>query len=91
MSSGNDHPFLRPRRLNSYMAYSIGCALAWALVWIGAEIADPKKTLSHLALVFLGWVIGWGSATLARVVYPPPKQRPWAGPRSFFQGFRGTS
>jgi hypothetical protein len=25
-------------------------------------------------VVFGGWVIGWLSATIARIVYPPPKR-----------------
>jgi hypothetical protein len=28
-----------------------------------------------ILLVFAGWAIGWLSATIARVVYPPPKSR----------------
>lgn len=86
--SPEQHPFLRPRRLNSYLAYSIGCAVAWGAVWIIVGASEPGRTLDRIALVFGGWVLGWGSATIARVVYPPPKRRDWAGPRSFFQGFR---
>jgi hypothetical protein len=88
MRAPNRHRFLRPRRLNSYTAYSIGCAIAWAVVWAIASAIDPKKTRDNLLLVFAGWVIGWTSATIARVVYPAPKKRQSAGPRSFFQGFR---
>jgi hypothetical protein len=89
MPKAHDHPFLRPRRLNSYLAYSVGCAVAWGLVWLIAEVVDPEKTLERLRWVFLGWIIGWASASIARVVYPPPRRRRSAGPRSFFQGFRG--
>lgn len=88
MDASNQHPRLRPVWVNSYLAYSIGCAIAWAVVWAVAEIIDPKRTLTHIGWVFGGWLIGWTSASIARVVYPPPKKRPGAGPRSFFQGFR---
>ncbi len=89
MRTSREHPFLRPHWLNSYTAYSIGCAVAWGLVWLIAEIIAAKGTLDRLGFVFLGWVIGWVSATIARVVYPPPRLRASAWARSFFQGFRG--
>jgi hypothetical protein len=88
MQGSRGHPFLRPGRLNSYTAYSIGCAVAWAVIWAIAAAIDPKHTLRDLLLVFAGWVIGWTSATIARVVYPPPKKRRSVGPRSFLQGYR---
>jgi hypothetical protein len=90
MTGSNSHPFLRPRRLNSYAAYSIGCAIAWGVVWALVLSLDRKPTVDKVLWVFLGWLIGWTSATIARLVYPPPKKRPSAGPRSFFQGFRET-
>jgi hypothetical protein len=31
------------------------------------------NSVRTLAYVFLGWVIGWTSASIARVVYPAPK------------------
>src|ERR1039458_4407810 len=39
--------------------------------------ADPTDSHSRSAirLMCLGWWIGWTSATIARVVYPPPKKR----------------
>jgi hypothetical protein len=88
MQASSDHPFLRPGRLNRYTAYSIGCGIAWLAIWAIALAIDPKHTVDVLGWVFLGWVIGWSSATIARLVYPPPKERPSAGPTSFFQGFR---
>ena len=59
-----------PRR--TYTGYSIGVAIAWAvrlvLVW---RLLPADKRRSNL-LVFLGFVIGWTSATIARQLYPPP-------------------
>jgi hypothetical protein len=31
------------------------------------------NTVDAMGYVLLGWVIGWITATIARVVYPPPK------------------
>jgi hypothetical protein len=88
MQPSDGHPFLRPGRLNSYTAYAIGSAVAWAVVWAIAAAIDPSRTVDHLVWVFTGWVIGWTSATIARAVYPPPKKRSSATATSFFQGFR---
>jgi hypothetical protein len=86
MRASRGHPCLRPGCLNAFTAYSVGCAIAWAVVWAIAAAIDPKQTLDDLWLIFAGWVIGWTSATIARGVYPPPKKRHPAGPRCFFQG-----
>jgi hypothetical protein len=62
------------RRLNAYTAYSIGCFLVWALIFaIGAT--QPRIPGYPVVLVFLGWTIGWLSATIARYVYPSTKRR----------------
>jgi hypothetical protein len=50
--------------------------------------AVSSKTMGYILAIFFGSVIGWTSATIARVVYPPPKKRQTASPTSFFQGFR---
>ncbi|HUY09280.1 MAG TPA: hypothetical protein VMW80_07490 [Candidatus Dormibacteraeota bacterium] len=61
-------------KLRTYAAYSIGCAIAWAVVWI--IVLTREDRIQHtVLLVFLGWVIGWTSATIARAVYPPPRPR----------------
>jgi uncharacterized membrane protein YfcA len=62
-------------RLNTYAAYSIGCAVAWGVILAVAATAGKEDTLHTLLLVFCGWVVGWTSATIARYVYPPPKSR----------------
>lgn len=88
MQATRGHPFLRPGQLNSYTAYSIGFFAVWAVLFaILAATASPK-TLGYVLAIFGGTVIGWTSATIARVTYPPPKKRQTAGPTSFFQGYR---
>jgi hypothetical protein len=62
-------------RLNTYAAYSIGCAVVWSVILAIAATAGKEETLHTLLLVFYGWVVGWTSATIARYVYPPPKSR----------------
>ncbi len=60
-------------KVNSYTTYSIGCFLVWAIIF-GIGALHPQDTGHVLLLVFGGWFIGWLSATIARYVYPPPKQ-----------------
>lgn len=60
--------------VRSYAAYRIGrgiaCAITLAVVTAAAHVTTRRTFL----LVFLGWVIGWRSATIAgNVVDPPPK------------------
>jgi hypothetical protein len=62
------------RRFHTYTAYSIGCAIVWAIILAGVSSAAGSATRHKLMLVFGGWVIGWLSATIARAVYPPPKR-----------------
>ena len=61
--------------LKTYTAYSIGCAFVWAVILVGVTSEASKETTHTFFLVFLGWVIGWLSATIARAVYPPPRLR----------------
>lgn len=64
-----------PPRANTYTGYSIGCAVAWAVLWaIYGPNAEEEK-INKLRLFFAGWFAGWTSATIARAVYPPPKPR----------------
>jgi len=62
-------------RFRTYTAYSIGCALVWAVILIAVTAFGSQGKRHTLLLVFLGWAIGWLSATIARAVYPPPKTR----------------
>jgi hypothetical protein len=63
-----------PYRHRSYTMYSVGCAIAWAIV-LAVVAATRSEKLPAILLVFYGFVIGWLSATIARAVYPPPKPR----------------
>jgi biotin transporter BioY len=62
-------------RLNSYTAYSVACAIIWAVILIAVAAGATAAKLHTFWLLFAGWVIGWTSATIARYVYPPPKAR----------------
>lgn len=73
MEASKGNPLFRPP-LRTYTAYSIGCAIAWAVLWLILALTAKKETLDDVLLVFGGWVIGWVSATLARSLYPPPKK-----------------
>jgi hypothetical protein len=84
MEAPDVHPFLRPGRRNTYTAYSIWSFVAWAILWVILANTLTKGKLGYVLLCFIGWVIGWASATLARILYPPPKHtflpRPTAKP-----------
>jgi hypothetical protein len=57
----------------NYLGYSIGCAVAWAVIWILLAALASPLTIHRIGYVFGGWVIGWISASIARVVYPAPR------------------
>ena len=59
----------------TYTAYSIGCAVVWAVILVVVVFETSKTTAHKFFLVFVGWVIGWLSVTIARAVYPPTKSR----------------
>jgi hypothetical protein len=56
-----------------YVGYAIACAIAWSVIWLLVGTLASSGSVRVLAYVFLGWVIGWGSASIARIFYPPPK------------------
>lgn len=62
------------RRLNTYSAYSIGCACVWGVILLLARRRLDAENRNRLQLVCGGWWMGWMSATIARIGYPPPKQ-----------------
>jgi hypothetical protein len=63
------------KRFNSYKAYTVGCVVAWAVLWIVVGIRSSEATRERFLFVFLGWLLGWTSATIARSVYPPPGRK----------------
>ncbi len=63
------------KRFNTYQAYTVGCVIAWAILWIVVGAQSSKATQENVLLVFLGWLLGWTSATIARAVYPPRANR----------------
>ncbi|MEZ0362079.1 hypothetical protein ACAG26_00035 [Mycobacterium sp. pUA109] len=65
--------------LHTYTAYSIGCAVVWAVILAVLSTTADGATKHTFVVFFGGWVIGWLSATIARAVYPPPKSRNPAG------------
>ncbi len=73
MKASDVHPFLKQGRRNTYTAYSIWSFVAWAVLWVILATTLTKGALGYILICFIGWVIGWASATLARVLYPPPK------------------
>jgi hypothetical protein len=64
---------IRTRR-NTYTAYGIGCAAVWAVILIVTQRRTDSQTRKTIRLMSAGWWLGWMSASIARVVYPPPKK-----------------
>jgi hypothetical protein len=59
---------------STYTTYSIGCAAVWAGILAVSRRRLDSEGRSALRLVCGGWWIGWTSATIARVSFPPPKK-----------------
>ena len=60
-------------RVRTYTGYSVSCAGVWVLILAaGKRRADPRDW-DRLSVTCAGWWMGWTSATIARVAYPPPK------------------
>ena len=66
-------------RFRNYWTFSIGLAIAWAVVLILAMTIRGSERAQPYLLVFFGFVIGWVSTTIARYVYPPPRR--WGATR----------
>jgi hypothetical protein len=64
---------------NTYTAYSIGCAGVWAGILLVGRRRLDSRSWNALRLVCGGWWMGWLSATIARIGYPPPKPLTPAG------------
>ncbi len=63
----------RADRSFTYRAYSIGAFIIWAVILLVARLSFSPAHDQHLIVIFLGWTIGWVSTTIARSVYPPPR------------------
>jgi hypothetical protein len=61
-------------RLDTYTAYGIGCAAVWAAILIATQLRTDSQTRNTIRLMCAGWWLGWISASIACVVYPPPKE-----------------
>jgi uncharacterized membrane protein len=62
--------FWRP----NYLGFTIGCVIAWAIIWICIAVFASTLSIHRLAYVFLGFAIGFFVAALGRLVYPPPRR-----------------
>jgi hypothetical protein len=69
--NGSNHGKWYRRR--SYLGYSIGCAVTWAIIWVLLAALAGPTTIHRIGYMFMGWVIGWVSASIARVFYPAPR------------------
>ncbi len=65
---------MKPSVKTSYTVYSIAVFVVWVVLLIIASAVDEPHKRNDIFLVFFGFVIGWGSATIARYVYAPPKK-----------------
>jgi hypothetical protein len=63
------------KRPRTYTTYSTGCAAVWAVILATVFTHAGDPTRHTFAVFFGGWAAGWLSASIARVVYPPPKPR----------------
>jgi hypothetical protein len=43
------------------------------VIWVLLAALASTKTVDTMGYVFLGWAIGWVTATIARLVYPAPR------------------
>lgn len=59
-------------RFRNYWYYSIGLAIAWAIVLTLVLTIRGPGGVQPFLLIFAGYCIGWVSTTIARFVYPPP-------------------
>lgn len=64
---------------DTYTTYSVGCAGVWAAILVAGRRRLDSETWNQLRLLCSGWWIGWTSATIARIGFPPPKQLTPAG------------
>ena len=71
----NERIRLLRKHSRTYIGYSVACAVVWAVI-LTTVFTHAGDATRHTFMVFFGgWAIGWLSASIARVVYPPPKPR----------------
>src|SRR5215467_4396242 len=56
------------------LRYSVSCAGVWALILAAGKRWADQEDWDRLRATCAGWWMGWTSATIARVAYPPSKQ-----------------
>jgi hypothetical protein len=61
-------------RVRTYTGYSVSCAGVWALILAAGKHWGDPEDWDSLRVTCAGWWMGWTSATIARLGYPPPKQ-----------------
>jgi hypothetical protein len=59
----------------TYLGYSIACALVWGVILSAVWTQAGDDTRHTFAVFFGGWAIGWLSASIGRLLYPPPSPR----------------
>jgi hypothetical protein len=60
------------RLVRKYWLYSAGLAVVWCVVIALSLGLGGEERLHKILPVFLGFLLGWLSTTIARYVYPPP-------------------
>jgi hypothetical protein len=53
----------------SYWVYSVAVFVVWGIIFLVHWLANSPPHPKTLALVFLGYFIGWLGATIARRIY----------------------
>jgi len=53
----------------TYTGFAIACATAWAVIWILLAVLASSLTVHRMAYVFLGWAIGFTTATIGKAIY----------------------
>jgi hypothetical protein len=60
------------KKLRTYTAYSIGCAIIWAIILSIFAATESSNYMGYTLCIFYDWIICWVSGTIARIAYPPP-------------------
>jgi hypothetical protein len=60
-------------RFSNYWAYSIGCAIVWAVL-LPIFLTIWARDMRPLLLGILGWWICWVLTTISRYAFPPGKR-----------------